>query len=297
LIQRAGRVDRIGQKAHAIDCYTFMPAEGVERIIQLRARVRDRLKANAEVIGTDEAFFEDDDDAEQLRNLYDEKAGSLDDPQDDEVDLSSYAWQVWNNATKDDDGLRLHIENLPNVVYTSKAKAEQDGVLVYLRTAEDNDALAWLSTQGTVVTESQLEILRAAACTPDAAALPRLPNHHELVVQAVEALVEQEQSAGGNLGRPSGPRARTYERLKRLADQRKRTLFPDTELELALDDIYRRPLKEPAYDSLRRQLKSGIGDDDLAELVKILRSEGKLVQDDEEAARREPQIICSLGLA
>lgn len=297
LIQRAGRVDRIGQKAQAIDCYTFMPAEGVERIIQLRARVRDRLKANAEVIGTDEAFFEDDDDAEQLRNLYDEKAGSLDDPQDDEVDLSSYAWQVWNNATKDNEGLRLHIENLPNVVYTSKAKAEQDGVLVYLRTAEDNDALAWLSTQGKVVTESQLEILRAAACTPDSPALPRLPNHHELVVQAVGALVEQEQSAGGNLGRPSGPRARTYERLKRLADQRKRTLFPDTELELALDDVYRRPLKEPAYDSLRRQLKSGIGDDDLAELVKILRSEGKLVQDDEEAARREPQIICSLGLA
>jgi len=297
LIQRAGRVDRIGQKSSAIDCYTFMPAEGVERIIQLRERVRDRLKANAEVIGTDEAFFEDDDDAEQLRNLYDEKAGSLDDPQDDEVDLSSFAWQVWNNATKDDEGLRLHIENLPNVVYTSKAHAEQDGVLVYLRTAEDNDALAWLSTQGKVVTESQLDILRAAACQPDTPALPRLANHHDLVLQAVESLVAQERTAGGNLGRPSGPRARSYERLKRLADQRKRTLFPDTELELAVDDIYRRPLKEPAYDSLRRQLKSGIGDDDLGELVKILRSEGKLVQDDEEAARREPQIICSLGLA
>ena len=47
---------------------------------------------------------------------------------------------------------------------------------------------------------------------------------------------------------------------------------------------------------LRRQLKAGVNDDDLAELVKILRDEGKLVQDDEEAARREPQIICSLGL-
>ena len=297
LIQRAGRVDRIGQKAHAIDCYTFMPAEGVERIIQLRERVRDRLKANAEVIGTDESFFEDDADSEQLRNLYDEKAGALDDPQDDEVDLSSYAWQVWNNATKDNESLRLQVENLPNVVYTSKEKAEQDGVLVYLRTAEDNDALAWLTTQGKVVTESQLDILRAAACQPDTPALPRLPNHHELVLQAVQALVELEHTSGGNLGRPSGPRARTYERLKRLADGRKRTLFPDTELELAVDDIYRRPLKETAYDSLRRQLKSGVADDDLAELVKIFRAEGKLVQDDEETARREPQIICSLGLA
>ena len=37
LIQRAGRVDRIGQKAERILCYTFLPAEGVERIIRLRA--------------------------------------------------------------------------------------------------------------------------------------------------------------------------------------------------------------------------------------------------------------------
>ena len=37
LIQRAGRVDRIGQKAENILCYSFLPAEGVERIIRLRA--------------------------------------------------------------------------------------------------------------------------------------------------------------------------------------------------------------------------------------------------------------------
>ena len=54
LIQRAGRVDRIGQKAEQILCYSFLPADGVERLIQLRSRVRQRLKENAEVVGTDE---------------------------------------------------------------------------------------------------------------------------------------------------------------------------------------------------------------------------------------------------
>lgn len=296
LIQRAGRVDRIGQQAEAIRCYTFMPAEGVERIIRLRVRVRERLRQNAEVIGTDEAFFEEDADESTLRDLYHEKAGVLDDPADDEIDLSSYAWQVWNNATKDDDELRGLVETLPNVVCTAKQKAKQDGVLVYLRTADDNDALAWLNSDGKVVTESQLEILRAAACEADTPAQARVEEHHELVKAAVGQLVEQEKSAGGNLGRPSGPRARAYERLMRLAEERKRTLFPDAELELAVDDIYRRPLKEGAYDTLRRQLKSGVRDDDLAELVKLMRAEGKLVQDDEEFARLEPQIICSMGL-
>lgn len=295
LIQRAGRIDRIGQQADAIQCYTFMPAEGVERIIRLRVRVRERLRQNAEVIGTDEAFFEDDD-HNILRNLYHEKAGVLDDPADDEIDLSSYAWQVWNNATKDNEELRSAIETLPGVVYSAKRMTTQDGVLVYLRTADDNDALAWLDAEGQVVTESQLDILRAAACEPDTPAEARTDSHHDLVKAAVGQLVEQERTAGGNLGRPSGPRARAYERLKRLAEERKRTLFPDAELELAVDDIYRRPLKEGAYDTLRRQLKSGVRDDDLAELVKLLRAEGKLVQDDEEFARQEPQIICSMGL-
>jgi superfamily II DNA or RNA helicase len=296
LIQRAGRVDRIGQQAEAIQCYSFMPAEGVERIIRLRAKVRRRLQQNAEVVGTDEAFFEDDDSVEALTNLYDEKAGALDDLADDEVDLSSYAWQIWNNAIKNDDALRKTIETLPNVVYTAKERPQQDGVLVYLRTADDNDALAWLAPDGKVVSESQLDILRAAACEPGTPARPPADQHHDIVKQAVGALVEQERSVGGNLGRPSGPRARSYERLKRLADARKATLFPDRELELAVDDIYRQPLKDVAADTLRRQLKSGVRDEDLAELVKILREEGRLVLDEEEAARSEPQIICSLGL-
>ncbi len=44
LIQRAGRVDRIGQLSDTIHCYSFLPAEGVERIIRLRERVRERLR-------------------------------------------------------------------------------------------------------------------------------------------------------------------------------------------------------------------------------------------------------------
>ena len=42
LIQRAGRVDRIGQQAQEILCCSFLPADGIERLIRLRARVRTR---------------------------------------------------------------------------------------------------------------------------------------------------------------------------------------------------------------------------------------------------------------
>src|SRR5207244_5920620 len=75
LIQRAGRVDRIGQKSEKILCYSFLPADGVESLIGLRARVRQRLHENAEVLGTDEAFFEDERERQKLLDLYHEKAG------------------------------------------------------------------------------------------------------------------------------------------------------------------------------------------------------------------------------
>lgn len=114
LIQRAVRVDRIGQQAEEIRCYSFLPADGVERLIKLRSRISRRLTENAEVVGTDEAFFEDED-AEALRNLSRQSTGALDD-QEDEVDLASYAWQIWKTATENDPALAREIENLPHVI-------------------------------------------------------------------------------------------------------------------------------------------------------------------------------------
>ena len=170
LVQRAGRVDRIGQKSENILCYSFLPAKGVERIINLRGRVRSRLQQNAEVVGTDEAFFEDDGEEGNttIVNLYNEEAGLLDEDKDNDVDLASYAYQIWKNAITEDPNLEKIITKLPSVVYSTKSHistdTQPDGALVYIRTGENNDALAWVDRDGNSVTESQFTILQAAAC-------------------------------------------------------------------------------------------------------------------------------------
>jgi len=170
-------------------------------------------------------------------------------------------------------------------------------VLVYARTGEGNDSLAWVDQNGNNVTESQLEILRAAECTPDTPAIPRQENHHDLVRKGVELILTNEKSTGGQLGRPSGARFRVYERLKRFADENKGTLFVSQELLKTIDDIYRFPLREGAKDTLNRLLRSGIQDFQLAELVVTLRSEDRLCIITEEQEEKDPQIICSLGLS
>ena len=301
LVQRAGRVDRIGQKAESILCYSFLPAEGVERIIRLRDRVRIRLQENADVVGTDEAFFEDDRNDQAVLDLYNEKADILDGDADTEVDLASYAYQIWKNATKADPKLEKTIPAMPPVVYSTRehkpTNEKPEGVLVYMRTGEGNDALAWIDKDGKSATESQFEILRAAECKPDTLPIPRHENHHEMVRKGVELIVEEERSVGGQLGRPSSARFRTYERLKDYAQKVEGTLFESQELLRAIDDIYRHPLRQSAIDTLNRQLRSGISNETLAQLVIALRDEDRLcLIHEEDGESHEPKIICSMGL-
>lgn len=206
LSQRAGRVDRIGQKAEQIYCYSFLPAEGIEQIIRLRARVQQRLQENGEVVGSDEAFFEEEALAQQLRDLYTEKSGILDIEADTEVDLSSYAYQIWANATKHNPSLAKKIADLPDVVYSSRhytgSVQRPQGVLTYVKTADGVDALVWLDKDGNIVTASQFAILRTAECPPDTPAQKRHPNHHQLVQKSVALTQETDYmaSTGGQLG-------------------------------------------------------------------------------------------------
>jgi superfamily II DNA or RNA helicase len=307
LIQRAGRVDRIGQRSEEILCYSFLPADGVERLIRLRSRVRQRLHQNAEVVGTDETFFEDEKHDHTMLDLFTEKAGVLDDPDDNEVDLASQAYQIWKNATDRDPALKKTIPDLPNVIFATKsvsavpaapgkAPAPATGVMVYVRTADDNDALAWVDETGRTVTESQHEILRAAACDPDTPALARLANHHELVRVGVELVAAEQRSEGGALGRPSSARRRVYERMKDYAESTQGTLFDIKPLHRAIEAIFTRPLQEAARETLGRELRTGIANEKLADLVLALHEEDRLCVHDEDAEAREPRIICSLGI-
>ncbi len=299
LIQRAGRVDRIGQEAEEILCHSFLPAEGVERIIDLRGRVRTRLRENAEVVGADEAFFEDEDDG-AIVNLYHERAGILDGDPDGEVDLASHAYQIWKNAIGADPSLEKAVAGLPDVVFSSRQHTpiaqRPEGVLAFMRTADGNDALAYVDREGQSITESQFEILSAAECKPDTPAQPHHESHHELVAEGVGHVVREEKRVGGQLGRPSGARFRTYTRLKQHAEAVKGQLLDVDALHKAIDDVYRYPLRPSAVDALNRQLRSGVSNDQLAEIVMSLLAEDRLCMTGDDAEPQEPQIICSLGL-
>ena len=252
------------------------------------------------MVGADEAFFEDDRDDRTILNLYNENAGILDGEDDRDVDLASYAYQIWKNATDANPKLKTIIPKIDDVSYSTKHHAPKDnepeGALVYVRTSEGTDSLAWVNQEGKNVTESQLTIINAARCDSETEGIPRAENHHELVRKGVEQIIEEEKSIGGQLRQPSGARFRTYERLKNYCEQNRDELFVTKELLSTVDEVYKYPLRQAAIDTLNRQLRGGVSDDVLAELVVTLRDEDRLCIIHEEEQIQEPRIICSMGL-
>jgi len=299
LIQRVGRIDRIGQTSDHILSYSFLPADGVEQIINLRRRLADRIRANAEVIGTDEVFF--DGDPVNLNDLYTEKAGILDgDTDDSDVDLASYALNIWRTATDANPALRERIPALANWSYSAKRAndtAQRTGAIVYGRTADDTDVLSWLDADGAIVSQSQYTILSALRCSPDTPRSEPLANHFELVNKSVEFIEQQAQSMAGTLGKRSGVKYRLYHLLTTYQRTYTGTLFAREDIDHAINDIYQYPLREYAQESIRRQLKTGADTESITLMVLALREEDKLViRNDDEQPTQEPQIICSMSL-
>ncbi|MGI6209897.1 MAG: helicase-related protein [Anaerolineae bacterium] len=297
VIQRAGRVDRIGQENDTIHVYSFMPADGVERIIRLRRRLSRRLQENQEIIGSDDTFFGEKA-AQELRDLYTERSRVLDAPEQDDTDLSSEALRVWNSASEED---RRRAQRLPPVIYATRpfqpTPTDPDGVLVYLSFPDRTDALVRVDAQGRTVSQSLSTILRTAACSPGTPALPRREDHHELTAAAVTQVVTEVSNLGGQLGSLRSVRRKVYEAL--LAYRRSRRDLGDDlgDLDRIINLLFRYPLQDSAREQLGRQLRLNLATADLLARAQELYAENRLVRITEEPAVQEPTVVCSLGLA
>ena len=299
LIQRAGRVDRIGQEAEEIFCYSFFPAEGVEKIIRLRSRLNARINENANIVGSDEVFFEGNE--QNLRDMYNEKSGSLDDEDDNDVDLASQAYQIWKNATDANPKLKQIIPALSNIIYSTKKtdSAIEDGVITYAKTHSDYDVLTWYNSKGEMVSQSQKKILQAMACAANEPSLPTLDNHFDLVKKAVEGMKQETTHVSGILGNRFSTRYRIIDLLEHYYQQPP-TLFFDADkkqqLKYAIDDIYNFQLLEGTKFILGRMLRTSTNDD-IVESILEMHKNGTLCRIDEEHNKqKDPTIICSMGL-
>lgn len=301
LIQRAGRVDRIDQSSEQIYCYSFFPADKVENIIRLRARLNARINENAGIVGSDEVFFEGNE--QNLRDMYNEKSGSLDDDEEDvDVDLGSQAYQIWKNATDANPDLKRIIPAIPNIAYSTKAAGDisEDGVITYARTYNDFDILTWYNAKGEIVSQSQKRILQTMACAIHEPCLPPQDNHLALVEKAVKGIKNENTNVGGILGRRFSTKRKIYELLSHYYEQQFNFFYTQEKkevLKFAIDQIYNYPLLENSRFILERMMRMGNTHDDIVDTVIEMFEKANLCRVDEDKIKhKDPMIICSMGL-
>ncbi|MDR2380298.1 MAG: DEAD/DEAH box helicase [Bifidobacteriaceae bacterium] len=271
LIQRAGRVDRIRQTSAEVLLYSFFH-ESVDNVISLRQRIADRLAANAQAFGSDETFFGSADETQIIADLY---SGELDDSApDDEVDASSLAYQYWTQAVADDPALERRISHMPDMVGATRARRlgeQEDGVGCYVRTAGGIDAFAFSSPNGQVSHLTGHEAIARFKADKYEPGLPLRDDHDGIVRQIITADLTAAASSSGRL---RGVRKRVWARLGATlswhTDQ-------EHETRIALDELFQRPLTQIADTRLKRAIRNGVADADLAALVRALHNDGSLV--------------------
>lgn len=133
LIQRIGRVDRIGSKAEVINVYNFLPETEIDKRLNLRERVHNRIQEIHNILGEDNQIL---DEREILNNksiydIYEGKEDVLDADAKDEMTALDEAEKTILELKNSDPEEYERIINIPDGVRSAKTSTKSKGTYVY----------------------------------------------------------------------------------------------------------------------------------------------------------------------
>ncbi len=306
LIQRLGRIDRIGSEHDVIYAYNFLPETELEKNLGLREKLARRIQEIHETIGEDAAIL---DPAEQINEeamytIYTQgEIGRYeeDDALDEYVDLNE-AEEIIRQLRQDQPELYRRIADLRDGVRCGLSAGRQ-GTVVLCRAGRYRQ-LYLLDAQGEVLSRDAPRILAAMKCDPDAPARP-LPQGYNGVVMEVKRRFEREVQAR----RAERAHTLSLTKAQRYVLRELRLLFDaaqdeDLRQQIAvLEAAFRRPNPRPAVRSeLNRIRREGLGGEALLDALSRTyhlyglggsRSRREVSEDENEAL---PRIVCSEAL-
>jgi superfamily II DNA or RNA helicase len=295
IVQRAGRIDRVGQNADEIEIYSFMPHTGVNDIIQLRQRLRRRLRNAGEILGGEDTFFDDDKSATDCvppSNIFDGSELKVD---EGDVDYATYALGIWESASEEDQALVL---KMPDVCFSTALSVMQpvDTVLAYSRTYGGYDFVATNTVDG-VKAISPLQGLKMSEEVVAQTAAEPFEGHHELVKAIVKVQFKRLEDRKAYLHN-DGLRARFNQFLNKAAQNSTLPLDKKKALDDLIDDFARYPFLEKAKPSVLAIVKASKN----GESIEVLVNQAINLNHDESLLNKldvkndDIRIVCSLGL-
>ncbi|MGD0487650.1 MAG: helicase-related protein [Syntrophorhabdales bacterium] len=196
LIQRFGRIDRIGSEHALIFAFNFLPEVGIEKTLGLYSTLHNRIQEIHDTIGEDSSILDDTErlNPEAMYAIYEPRGSGpmqlelWDKPADEFLDLNE-AEEILRQLRKEDPAEFERIETLRDGIRTARS-SPQKGMFVFCQAGRFQQ-LFLLDDKGAVVSRDIPRVVGAVKCSPDVKAAD-LPAGYNKAVMAVQRAFAEE---------------------------------------------------------------------------------------------------------
>ena len=252
--------------------YTFEPDDGIEGVINLRGRIRDRLNQNSVVFGSDDKFFGDEIESAAIENFYTGNLEVLDELEAKgvEVDIVSEAHSRWLKAVENYPERTELIKKMPNLIYSSKTNPNDlSKVITYFQSNNKDIFISTTESHNPEILDYKRITPRAAMnifeCTPDEEGYKVGEKMIEIVKSAyLNIYKSSKEEFKGSL---TGYRKKIYNLLKNNVDS---LLLIDPDVKKYIQLIHDEPLTDYAKNYLKPYLQKPKPEDILSAIKQLM---------------------------
>lgn len=187
LMQRIGRVNRIGSDANEVHIFNFFPTAKVNQDIDLEKKAKMKLFAFHAALGEDSQIYSTDENPESF-GLFDKE---FDEERDEKL-----RYLMWLRKLREQQPeLIKQIQKMPlRARVGRKSKVMKNTTLTFIRN-ERRDAFNFIREDGTVEELTFLEAVNEFEAAIDERSIPLHQFHHSQVAKAIDVFADKEEES------------------------------------------------------------------------------------------------------
>jgi len=200
LMQRIGRVNRIGSKASNIHIYNFFPTAKVNNDIELEKKAIMKLQAFHSAMGEDSQIYSPDEVTESF--------GLFDKTVNEEKDEKLRILLELRKFKRDNPDLFKQIKNMPARARVGRQSPVLKGATITFIRNEKRDAFLLVKENGEIDELTFLQAEKEYYAKVTEKGIPLNPHHHQQVKSAIELFankLEEEKSKERKIDTTQGP--------------------------------------------------------------------------------------------
>lgn len=187
LMQRIGRVNRIGSKAKEVHIFNFFPTAKVDETIELEKKAKMKLFAFHAALGEDSQIYSTDENPESF-GLFDK---TIDEERDERL-----RYLMWLRQLKEENpALIKHIAKMPLRARTGRRNELIPMSSITFIRNNRRDAFTLVREDGSIEELTFLEAVKQFEASVEEKSIPLHDRHHEQVAKAIETFSVKEEDS------------------------------------------------------------------------------------------------------